>query len=72
MTDEIINASLNIEPLISIPQFFIGYIIVLLLCKVIADYIIYRQGKRSGEAKQDKRKQSASKAVERYYMDKGA
>lgn len=65
--------NLNVEPLLSLPAAVVGFILVLFASRIIAEYVVYREERQIKQRKQsNKTQQTASRAVERYHMDKGA
>jgi len=70
--NEISSISLNVEPLLSLPAVVVGFILVLLAGRLIAEYVTHQQDRQTRQRKQSNQQQTASRAVERYHMDKGA
>ena len=70
--NEISSTSLNVEPLLSLPAVVIGFILVLLAGRLIAEYVVHKQDRQRKQGEQSNQQQTASGAVERYHMDRGA
>lgn len=68
--NEISSISLNVEPILSLPVAVVGFTLILLASRLIVEYVVHKQGSQRKQT--DQTQQTASKAVRRYHMDKGA
>lgn len=61
---------LNVDPLISLPTFIIGFIVVLMTAALFADIYVSKQEKARGTRQRPAG--TSQKAIQRYYNQKGA
>ena len=63
---------LDVDPLISLPTFIIGFIVVLMTAALFADIYVSRQEKAREMLADIQRAGANKKAIQRYYNQKGA
>lgn len=60
---------MNIEPLISLPAFVLGFLLISLVARVIVEVYLYRQKKslQSGATLSRRQARTSQQAIQRYY-----